>query len=1316
MKLKILLFVLLFSGSILNIRADVPSTQGDTIKGLIISEAFVGNSFGAYFELTNMGNKTIDLSQIEIGMLAPWSRPPEDDFWGNPGNSMMLPDFQLEPGKSFVIASAYEYNPEQFKKGVPGFAEKFTRDQMWDVADYLVHIYENRGNQIDPNDSICPVPGAANLFHDIWEGTRAFFIRQHINETDSVVLDQVNGVFDGDLGYNSLNANDVAGFHEASLNCVLVRKYTVKTGNLDFANGRGVGEDDSEWIPIPRTESTFYRDLWWTVGNHGDYTLDENTLESDVADIDFNAKSITVPWGTRRADGIMELMKQKPGVAWIYHVSPVAEDSTSMLAHTGDKLEIIVAGSVGVRQYFDVIVSEPTADVNIVAPVIGKDHDGWWRRSNEEGILSWPRVSQNESGVDTIYGARGGLPYATRVDSLLSHLEKAPNATWEIEWVDGAEKRADLKNGDILKVTAKNGSVKEYFISVVGYRANTDAALSAITWPDIPEFYYDIFGWTGDTIPGFSAGVYNYRIQVPLDVETIPALVAKKRNANAKVEVKRASNLFGTAEDRTMSFTVTAEDDTTQSTYSVELVKEKDPKDMQPYSAEPFISQWIEYEGWGNCYVEICNPGNQPLDLSDYMFANFWKTPNPADLIRGYSRPEDWSNRYLKYIPGYKWVDEETWQVEPGTVTQDLNVNPMVMGGDVFVMGGFESVGEIKPQSNADFWKSIILPELDVKFGGASNDYLKVENTWNEPMGMYLTNMWGHGNFYIFKILNDSIKQGLKPANDPNDFELIESFGSADGSDIYIAGEQLSYNTNFIRKPSIHKGNKEHEGSFGTNADDSEWIATNRNDYSEYGYPGQMIMMCSDLGKHFMDPVTSYMSTVTSAVYKVSSGYSMHETIKGPKTGTTVADLLSLLFKANEKQTLTVKATADGNELTGDDVLSLNDTLVVLSADSTNTTKYILEVTDEGLSSDALLVSSKYTIEVQSQPKSANESAEAGAGTIAGFEYGTSLQTILNNITVPAGATLQMIDGNGAYVPLKMMNFDTTYVNVTVNDNIYFEVTAENSTTKIVYQLAPEVSEKDAFITSYVYSVDQKNVLINYVPRSTNTKSFLSNLVASAGASLKLIDKFGLERVDGSIAVDDKVVVTSQNGEVSRIYFISMLAEKYIPETTYLAYILSTKYDVNQVDYIVNGVDGATTIADFYSKITPSMGATAIVVDKDGNEKTSGDINGGDMVKVTSVDGKIVVMYSFGPLTAAGIVETNNIALYPNPTDGKLNISGVERGNRIQIFNANGSTIRDIIAGNSIEVVSLQKEPAGMYLIVISDNSKLLGRFKAIKR
>jgi hypothetical protein len=72
--------------------------------------------------------------------------------------------------------------------------------------------------------------------------------------------------------------------------------------------------------------------------------LDENTLESDVADVDFANKTITVPWGTRKHDGIMRLMKRKPGLIWNYTLNAVHEDSLSFAAKTGDVLNLTVAG------------------------------------------------------------------------------------------------------------------------------------------------------------------------------------------------------------------------------------------------------------------------------------------------------------------------------------------------------------------------------------------------------------------------------------------------------------------------------------------------------------------------------------------------------------------------------------------------------------------------------------------------------------------------------------------------------------------------------------------------------------------------------------------------------------------------------------------------------------------------------------------------------------------------------------------------------------------------------------------------------------
>jgi len=202
-------------------------------------------------------------------------------------------------------------------------------------------------------------------------------------------------------------------------------------------------------------------------------------------------------------------------------------------------------------------VKEPVADDNIVVPIDHRNVEGMVTTRAQNGILSWPRVTRNESGVDTITGYRFGLSYDLRTDSLLKYLEKPSQATWEFVWVDG-QVRPDLKDGDILRVTSESGKVKEYFLQVQTYLPNANADLASITWPDIPEFYRGLFGWKGDTIPNFTSGTTYYTVEVPYDVEGVPALQAKTSHVNASIKITRAKSLTGTIQDRTVTFEVTA--------------------------------------------------------------------------------------------------------------------------------------------------------------------------------------------------------------------------------------------------------------------------------------------------------------------------------------------------------------------------------------------------------------------------------------------------------------------------------------------------------------------------------------------------------------------------------------------------------------------------------------------------------------------------------------------------------------------------------------------------------------------------------------
>ena len=1306
MRLKLLLFCLLLSCGILRAQ--------EVYRSLVISEVRLSGQGDNYIEITNMGDQAVNLKDFKLGTIRPWNQAINDVFndpWVHDNSrSIMLPDFVLESGKSFVLATAYDFAAEQYAKKRAGFEDGQMRPQkiqMFEIAEIQIHIPEPKGDSTDSISRNVQGVDISWLFEN-WAGRESMFLEHHVSENDSVIVDQVGGVFDVAGKNRESGFYDVAGVTGATGNSILVRKFKVKQGNPDFANARGVGEDDSEWIPIQwATGWGQWRDLWWTVGNHGNYVLDENTLESDVVDVDFINKTITVPWGIRRGDGIMRTMKKKPGVAWIYNLNPNFQDSLTFAARTGDMLTVIVCGNEVYKSDFQIIVAEPTVDVKVVVPVTTFNYPAtgsqWWRDDNQEGILAWPRVTEHKSGTDTITGTWYGIPYDTRIDSLIQRLEKAPNAKWEIIFTDNV-KRPDLKNGDKLKVTAQNGSVKEYFIQAQPIQPSHNAFLSSITWPDIPDELKGIYGWTGDTIPGFGSTVFNYRVQVPADVQGIPALVAKTENLNAKVSTKRANNLNGSIEDRTIVYTVTAEDDSVVNVYNIELIKEKSQANTQPYSAEPFLSELVFQDQWNNGFVEICNPGNQPIDLSNYMFGFAWG--NSLSIITWYSGLNDWAARYNKYIPGYKWVDQTVWAITPGTVVQDLNVSPIIMPGDVFV------AGQINWSSipTKEWWAA---DQTDVFFNTEDNPWNEMFDDWGSA-----AHQWTGATWCMFKILNDSVKMGLKPANDPLDFELIETFGAGDNSGWLIGGRDVgSQRFSIIRKPEYFLGKPGYQESFGTNATDSEWILLGAPERLNLGFSGYMVDKGTtlDLGKHFFNPPTHYMSTVTSAIYKVSEGYSMKESIRGLTQGTTVANFVGNLTKANEKQTIKIKGVT--GELASGDIINLNDTLVVMSADSINSTKYILNVTVEGLSSNAVLTSTRYTVTIEQQPKSAlAATAEAGVGNITLFDYGTALRTILANITVPLGASLTVIDGQGAYVPLKMLNFDTAYVNVTVNDNIYLSVVAENGVTEIIYQLMPSASDNDAFILSDVYNVVQRDLLVELVPRGTRVNSFLSNLVPSSGATIKLINKMGQERLDGDVADDDKVVVTSKNGSVTKTYYIAKLASAATPATTYLAYILSPVYGVDQVAYRVAGVSGAETVSAFLAKVSAAPGATAYVVDKNGAVKTSGDIDGSDMVKVVSADGKMNVFYTFGPLTSADVLQANDIQLYPNPTNGEINVSGLKAGYRVQVYNSVGTAIRDVNVQSSIERISLRNQPAGMYMVVVGDNKQMLGRYKVMKQ
>ena len=110
----------------------------------------------------------------------------------------------------------------------------------------------------------------------------------------------------------------------------------------------------------------------------------------------------------------------------------------------------------------------------------------------------------------------------------------------------------------------------------------------------------------------------------------------------------------------------------------------------------------------------------------------------------------------------------------------------------------------------------------------------------------------------------------------------------------YVGGAFIRPGNRLYRKPDVYKGNTEFNGSFGTDAESSEWIMVDESiiQNKDLGWPDWRTKVAEGLGTHFMNSVSVYKSTIKSAIYKVSHGYSDHETIRGVVPGTTVDEFM----------------------------------------------------------------------------------------------------------------------------------------------------------------------------------------------------------------------------------------------------------------------------------------------------------------------------------------------------------------------------------------------------------------------------------------
>ena len=117
-----------------------------------------------------------------------------------------------------------------------------------------------------------------------------------------------------------------------------------------------------------------------------------------------------------------------------------------------------------------------------------------------------------------------------------------------------------------------------------------------------------------------------------MELTNVPALVAHPADINSQLAVKRAVSLSGSQEERSTVFTVTSESDTLDKEYTVIFEAEKDPAKVQIYKGTPFFSEMLLRMNSSMGWLEIVNPGNVDMDLSEYLIVRS-NSPNPSDAL-----------------------------------------------------------------------------------------------------------------------------------------------------------------------------------------------------------------------------------------------------------------------------------------------------------------------------------------------------------------------------------------------------------------------------------------------------------------------------------------------------------------------------------------------------------------------------------------------------------------------------------------------------------------------------------------------------------
>ena len=251
-----------------------------------------------------------------------------------------------------------------------------------------------------------------------------------------------------------------------------------------------------------------------------------------------------------------------------------------------------------------------------------------------------------------------------------------------------------------------------------------------------------------------------------------------------------------------------------------------------------------------------------------------------------------------------------------------------------------------------------------------------------------------------------------------------------------------------------------------------------------------------------------------------------------------------------------------------------------------------------------------------------------------------------------------------------------------------------------------------AYLYSDMYHVDQELNLVSLIPDGTTVSTLFKYLKANEGADIMLVNKIGMERTEGNVSFDDEVIVTSPDGTVQNVYFLSFMEESQNTE----AYLLSNVFTVDQGAKTISGVPENTNYEVFMGLLIEAPNASVELMDDQGLVVESGKIGEGFSVKVTSSDGLKEVVYAINLLVSVDLGTTETFRIYPNPARDFIFVKGMKQNSNLVISNISGVIVKmystEQVQEGSISVSDL---PQGIYLIYMQSINSVTPPVRFIK-